>query len=176
MRRPMKVPSRADRHRGGKHFRCGYREQTAMISASAIASSGSSPSLLELPSRPGPSPILSGSSTISSEAPGDAIDPAGASLASKLHAFERLLDAAYAAGGELDAAIVRARFAHRLSAVVGQTIFDSFDAASSALVQARGHAVKGHRLLEQLARRLDVPHAYGDEGKDPSDGKVFTGG
>lgn len=99
------------------------------------------------------------------------IDPAGADLAGKLHAFEHLLDQAYAAGGELAAAVIRARTAHRLSAVVGHSIVTSFDEASSAIVQARGSAVKGHRLLEQLARGLNVRSAYGDELKDDSDKK-----
>jgi hypothetical protein len=106
----------------------------------------------------------------------DGIDPAGADLASKLHTLEHLIDLAYAAGGEVAAAVVRARQAHKLSSVVGHSIVDSFDQASSAMVTARGHVVKGHRLLEQLAQRIGAPTAYGDGAKDAGDKMGFTGG
>lgn len=72
---------------------------------------------------------------------------------------------------------MRARLAHRLSATVGHSIFAAIAEANTAVVTARGHTVKGHKLLEQLARSLDLDvTAYGDDRKDQSDGKVFTGG
>ena len=71
---------------------------------------------------------------------------------------------------------MRARLAHRLSATVGHSIFAAIADANTAVVTARGHAVKGHRLLEQLGRSLDLDvTAYGDERKDESDGKGITG-
>lgn len=142
-----------------------------MTSASASASFGSSPSPSALRLAPVPSRIPFGSSTISPVA--DVVDPAGADLASKLHALEDLLDQSYAAAGDLAGAIVRARIAHGLSTTVGHSIVASFDQAASAVVSARGHAVKGHRLLAQLGERIGAPVNYGDGAKDAGD--AFTG-
>lgn len=66
--------------------------------------------------------------------------------------------------------------AHRLSATVGHSIFAAIAEANTSVVAARGQAVKGHKLIEQLAKSLalDVT-AYGDERKDQGDSKVFTG-
>ena len=107
----------------------------------------------------------------------DVIDPAAVDLAAKLRTFEQALDAAFAAGGELAGAAVRARVAHRLSATVGHSVFAAIAEANTSVVTARGHAVKGHKLLEQLARSLDVPTtSYGDDRKDQGDQRLFTGG
>ena len=136
-----------------------------LVSASASAGSFSSPS--QSPSVSALSQTSSGSSTTSRT--GNALDPSAVDLARKLIALEHLVDAAYVAAGELGAAAVRARKARKLSAVVGHSIFASFSQASCALVEARGHIVKGHRQLGQLAERLDVQALYGDEDKDEGD-------
>lgn len=147
-----------------------------MTSASSNALVGSSPSRSASLSASGPSQMPSGSSATSSGT-ADAIDPAARDLARKLHAFERSLDAAFAAGGELASAAVRARTAHRLSATVGHSIFDAIGEANHAVIAARGQAVRGHKLLEQLARSLDLPvTSYGDERKDQGDGTGKTTG
>ncbi len=96
----------------------------------------------------------------------------GPDLAGKLHRFERLLDAAFAASGELATAAVRARAAHKVAPVAVHSIMLSISQSSAALIDARGHVVKSHKLLERLARSLEVPHAYGDDVKDPGDHKV----
>ena len=98
------------------------------------------------------------------------MDPAGADFAAKLRAFEHSLDAAFVAGSELGMAAVRVRIAHKLSAVVGQSFFEEVDRATSAVIAARGHSVKGHRLAEQVARRLGLQvDLYGEEAKDGDD-------
>lgn len=94
--------------------------------------------------------------------------------------MEEHLDAAFAAGGEVASALVRARMSHGLSAVVGQPAFAAFGQANLTITEARGHAVKGHRLLEHLARSLDIDISmYGDTRKDDGDdlvGGASTGG
>lgn len=115
--------------------------------------------------------MRSGSSTTSPSIIDDTISPAGAEFANALRDFEHQLDAALAAGSRVSAAAVRARLAHRVSAVVGHSFFAEIDQATSAVVKARGHTVKGHRVAEQVARRIGVPDTllYGDEQKDPGD-------
>lgn len=111
-------------------------------------------------------------SSATSPATSDAqvVDLAAADVARKLRALESHIDAAWAAGGELQSAIVRARLAHGLSATVGQPIFAAVGQVTVALADARGHAVKGHRLLEPLARSLGIDiRAFGEERKDDGD-------
>lgn len=93
-----------------------------------------------------------------------------------MRASEAHIDAAFASLGKLATAIVRARKAHGLSAVVGQPVFAAVSQASISLVEARGHAVKGHRLLEPIAKALGLDiRSYGEERKDEGDG-ISSGG
>ena len=92
-----------------------------------------------------------------------------------LREFERRIDDAFSAYGDLAGALPRARVEARLSAVVGQTVIDRLCEAGSAIGAARGHTVTAHRLLERIARSIgmeDDPQ-IGDERPKP---KFFTTG
>jgi hypothetical protein len=92
-------------------------------------------------------------------------------LADTLARLEHHIDAAFATAGELSTELVHAKQAHNLSSVVGQSAFAAFGKAHLALVEARGHAVSGHRLLEQLGKYLGIDTtAFGDGVKDGSGG------
>ena len=90
-----------------------------------------------------------------------------------LREFERRLDDAYAAFGDLAGVLPRARLEARLSAVVGQSIFEKISEAGMAIGTARGHTVGAHRLLEKVAKSIGMDDgvALGDERPKPN---VFT--
>lgn len=84
--------------------------------------------------------------------------------------LERRIDDAYAAFGDLAAALPRARGEMKLSAVVGQSVLSHFNDAGAALAVARGHSVSAHRLLDRLADALGYEVlATGDERPKPQD-------
>lgn len=84
--------------------------------------------------------------------------------------LEDQIDDAYATCGLLGAALVDARRQRRLSAVVGQQVFRRTAEISNAIGAARGEVVDTHRLLEQLAKRLELrAEDYGD-GRDKPNG------
>lgn len=91
-----------------------------------------------------------------------------------LRELESRLDHAYAAFGDLAAALPRARVEAKLSGVVGQPIFDRFTNIGVALTGARGHVVSTHRLLEKLAGTLGIEVMIGDERPKPNDAGVFS--
>lgn len=88
--------------------------------------------------------------------------------------FEQRIDDAYAAFGDLAAALPRARGELKLSAVVGQSVLGHFNDAGAALAAARGHSVSAHRLLDKLADTLGFEVvATGDERPKPQDPQRF---
>ena len=102
--------------------------------------------------------------------PTDAVAmPAAEELANTLRAFEQAIDDSFALGGRLAALLPAARSEARLSAVVGQGVFDRVCQALTAMGEARGHAVAGHRLLDKINQQVGYVVAYGDEQPKPGD-------
>ena len=96
-------------------------------------------------------------------------------VATLLREFERRIDLAYSAFGDLASALPRARMEARLSAVVGQSVIERVGDAGAAIGAARGHAVIAHRLLERIAKTIGMDDGanLGDERPKPD---VFTTG
>ena len=88
-------------------------------------------------------------------------------LAALLWRLETQLDEAFATGGELLAALPRARSAAKLPAIAGQQAFEVFGQAILAIGAARGHTVAGHRVIEKLGRQIGYETSFGDEQPKP---------
>jgi len=83
-----------------------------------------------------------------------------------LEAYERATDLAATAGAELAAELPRARLEARFAAEVGQDAFEHFIQSLGKIVQARGHAVAGHKALANVRDQFHLPIVnVGD--KDP---------
>ncbi len=90
-------------------------------------------------------------------------------LASDLHAYERLLQALFAKGGELATAAILAQAGRNLSPVAGHQVLTSISNAQLLASTALGHIARAHRELEMLARKLGIdPKAFGDVLKPPA--------
>lgn len=92
---------------------------------------------------------------------------AAQAVAHLLWRLETQLDEAFATGGELLAALPRARHAANLPAVVGQQAFEVFSQAILAIGAARGHTVAGHRVVEKVGRQIGFETSFGDEKPKP---------
>ncbi|WP_210359269.1 MULTISPECIES: hypothetical protein [Sphingomonas] len=88
-------------------------------------------------------------------------------VAQLLWKLETQLDEAFATGGELLAALPRARAAANLPAIAGQQAFELFGQAVMALGTARGHTVAGHRIVEKVGRQIGYETSFGDEKPKP---------
>jgi hypothetical protein len=98
-------------------------------------------------------------------------------LASDLHAYEKLLQALYAKGGELATAAILAQAGHNLSPVAGHQILTAISNAQLMTSTALGHMAQAHRDLEVLARKLGIDiTGFGDVLKEPTSGeRAMTG-
>lgn len=95
--------------------------------------------------------------------------PASERFVAELHAFERLLSDAYAAGGRLAAAAIGAQCENHLSPTAGHQVLGAISAANLSISDALSRASQGHRLAEVLARHLGIdPTSYGDGLKPPA--------
>jgi hypothetical protein len=92
---------------------------------------------------------------------------AAEAVAQLLWRLETQLDDAFATGGELLAALPRARSAANLPAIAGQQAFEVFGQAILAIGAARGHTVAGHRVIEKLGRQMGYETSFGDEQPKP---------
>jgi len=92
---------------------------------------------------------------------------AGEAVAQLLWRLETQLDEAFATGGELLAALPRARAAANLPAIAGQQAFEVLGQAILAIGAARGHTVAGHRVIEKLGKQLGYETSFGDEQPKP---------
>ena len=92
---------------------------------------------------------------------------AAEAVAQLLWRLETQLDEAFATGGELLAALPRARHAAALPAIAGQQAFEVFGQAILAIGAARGHTVAGHRVIEKLGRQIGFETSFGDELPKP---------
>lgn len=81
--------------------------------------------------------------------------------------LETQLDEAFATGGELLAALPRARAAANLPAIAGQQAFEVLGQALVALGAARGHTVAGHRVIEKIGKQIGYETSFGDEQPKP---------
>lgn len=97
----------------------------------------------------------------------DTVKPASDTVARLLRQLEDQIEGVLVTGALLTASLPDARREQKLSTVVGQAIFDRTARASSAVVEARGHAIAAHRLLERLGQSVDYTVAYGDEHPKP---------
>jgi len=88
-------------------------------------------------------------------------------VAKLLWRLETQLDDAFATGGELLAALPRARSAARLPAIAGQQAFETLSQAVLAIGMARGHTVAGHRVVEKVGRQIGYETSFGDEQPKP---------
>jgi hypothetical protein len=138
-----------------------------MTLASISASSGLSSSPPLSPSASALSLAASASSAISSA---DDANATARALRARLLAFENALDDALALGGSFTAELVDARRRLRLSALVGQPALVALAQSLSHVADARGQAVRTHRLLDAVAQalRMDDGSGFGDAGKDPT--------
>lgn len=101
----------------------------------------------------------------------DAGGPGVAALASDLHAYETLLQALFAKGGELSTSAIIAQIGRNLSPVAGHQILTAISNAQLLTSTAIGHIAEAHRQLEVLGRKLGIEvHAFGDVLKQPSSG------
>jgi len=92
---------------------------------------------------------------------------AGEAVAQLLWTLETQLDQAFATGGELLAALPRARHAARLPAIAGQQAFEVLGQAILAIGAARGHTVAGHRVIEKIGKQIGYETSFGDEQPRP---------
>lgn len=92
---------------------------------------------------------------------------AAEAVAQLLWQLETQLDEAFATGGELLAALPRARAAAHLPAIAGQQAFELLGQAIMAIGAARGHTVAGHRVIEKLGRQIGFETSFGDEQPKP---------
>lgn len=88
-------------------------------------------------------------------------------VAQLLWQLETQLDEAFATGGELLAALPRARTAAKLPAIAGQQAFEMFGQAILAIGAARGHTVAGHRIVEKVGKQIGYETSFGDEFPKP---------
>jgi hypothetical protein len=88
-------------------------------------------------------------------------------VATLLWRLETQLDEAFATGGELLAALPRARTAAKLPAIAGQQAFETLSQAILAIGTARGHTVAGHRVIEKVGRQIGYETSFGDEQPKP---------
>jgi hypothetical protein len=88
-------------------------------------------------------------------------------VAQLLWRLETQLDEAFATGGDLLAALPRARTAARLPAIAGQQAFEVLGQAILAIGSARGHTVAGHRIIEKLGKQIGYETSFGDEKPKP---------
>lgn len=89
-------------------------------------------------------------------------------VAQLLWRLETQLDEAFATGGELLAALPRARAAANLPAIAGQQAFEVFGQAILAIGAARGHTVAGHRVIEKVGKQIGFETSFGDEKPKPA--------
>ena len=96
-------------------------------------------------------------------------------LAGCLHSYEGLLRDTFASMVRLQAAACEAQRLSGVGSTVGHQFLRAVTSSSVGITDALSHIADGHRLLEQLGKRLgyDVS-AYGDGIKDPAPG--FTTG
>ena len=99
--------------------------------------------------------------------------PAADAVAQLLWRLEEQLDEAFATGGDLLAALPRARLASNLPAIAGQAAFEQFSQALLAIGTARGHIVAGHRVVEKVGKQIGYETGFGDE--KPKEAFVPTG-
>jgi hypothetical protein len=88
-------------------------------------------------------------------------------VAQLLWRLESQLDEAFSTGGELLAALPRARSAANLPAIAGQQAFEVLGQAIMAIGTARGHTVAGHRVIEKLGKQIGIERSFGDELPKP---------
>ncbi|VVT20943.1 conserved hypothetical protein [Sphingomonas sp. EC-HK361] len=102
-------------------------------------------------------------------------DAAFEHLAECLHSYERLLRDNFASMARLQGAACEAQRLSGVGSTVGHQFLRAVTSSSVGITDALSHIADGHRLLEQLGKRLgyDVS-AYGDGIKDPAPG--FTTG
>ncbi len=94
-------------------------------------------------------------------------EAAAQAVAQLLWRLETQLDEAFATGGELLAALPRARSAANLPAIAGQQAFEVLGQAIMAIGAARGHTVAGHRVIEKLGKQIGFETSFGDEKPKP---------
>lgn len=83
-------------------------------------------------------------------------EAAGLTVAARLYAAERAVDAALAETAGLMVLLPQARTQANLSATTGQNAFDDVAAAIGALTNARARLVGAHGGLAALARRMGL--------------------
>lgn len=94
--------------------------------------------------------------------------PEVAALASDLHAYEKLLQALFAKGGELSTSAILAQVGRNISPVAGHQVLAAISNAQLLTSSALGHIAEAHRMLEALGRRLGIDvQAFGDVLKPP---------
>lgn len=90
-------------------------------------------------------------------------------LVSDLHAYERMLQALFAKGGELATAAILAQASHNISPISGHQVLTGISQAQLMTSTALGHIAQAHRDLERLARALGIdPTGFGDVLKAPA--------
>lgn len=90
------------------------------------------------------------------------------SLANKLWALEDAIDKAITGAAGFAANLPEARTQMRMSAVVGQDVFDSAIATIAALNDARRHAVEMHNRMEATRVQMGMrPVAFGSACDKP---------
>lgn len=95
--------------------------------------------------------------------------PGIAALASDLHAYEKLLQALFAKGGELSTSAILAQVGRNLSPVAGHQVLAAISNAQLLTSNALGHIAEAHRMLETLGRKLGIDvQAFGDVLKPPA--------
>lgn len=95
--------------------------------------------------------------------------PAVATLASDLHAYEKLLQTLFAKGGELSTSAILAQIGRNVSPVAGHQVLAAISNAQLLASSALGHVAEAHRMLEVLGRKLGIDvEAFGDVLKPPS--------
>lgn len=92
-------------------------------------------------------------------------------LVSDLHAYEKLLQALFAKGGELATSAIIAQAGQNLSPTVGHQVLMAISNAQLMTSNALGHIAQAHRDLEVLGAKLGIDtKAFGDVLKQPSAG------
>ena len=143
-----------------------------MHSDLSTASSGSSSS--SLPPRQAsecwPSASRSSpDSSLANKSGPHASGPGIAALASDLHAYEKLLQALFAKGGELSTSAILAQVGRNLSPVAGHQVLAAISNAQLLTSSALGQVAEAHRMLEMLGRKLGIDvQAFGDVLKPPA--------
>jgi hypothetical protein len=89
-------------------------------------------------------------------------------VAESLFAAEEAIDAALARVAELNGTLATARMEAKLSAVVGQDVFEGAASAFAALARARCDIVETHNRLSDTKVQIGLRTvAIGDQGKPP---------